>query len=177
MPNPWLEVATVVYYPPHGVGVVSEIKDETILGETFWVIRVFFKVDRVTVTLRKNQIHKLLKPEEFAHETAIAKIPSILRGRSLRNRKRTWKTEFDAVGKRIRGDSFEDLIQGIRDLAQREKLPLGSHPSTQEIILLREAMRRLRDLLILVAPAKTDRILAEADVIFKEQGFLPLSNF
>lgn len=176
MPQSLLEVGNPVYYPSQGLGIVSEIKNETILGETFLVIRVFFKVARVTVTLRENQAHKLLKPEDFAHAEALAQIPSILRGRSLR-KGRTWKTEFDAIGKRVRSDRFEDLIHGIRDLAQREILPLGSHPSTQEITLLRDAMGRLRGLLLLVVPEKAERILVEADAIFKEQEFKPLSNF
>jgi RNA polymerase-interacting CarD/CdnL/TRCF family regulator len=170
-------VGDLVYYPPHGVGTVSEIKKESILGETVSVIRVFFKITRVTITLGDKHKHKLLKPEEFAPEKALAKILLILRGASLRNRKKTWKIQFDAIGKLVRSDDFTDLIQGIRDLAQQEILAPGYNYSPQEVDLLRDAVRRLRDLLYSVMPEKADAILAEADSIFKEKGFLPISNF
>jgi RNA polymerase-interacting CarD/CdnL/TRCF family regulator len=175
MPKPSLEVGTIVYYPPHGVGSVTDFGKETIGSETFPVIWLVFTRKRIAIPERNSD--QLVRPEEFASKKVIDQIPSILRGRSLRRKRGVWKTQFDSAGKKVRSNNFADLIQGIRDLAQLKELPTGYHYSPSEIELLRDAVKRLRDLLFLVAPERAEKILNEADAIFKEHGFLPLSEF
>jgi RNA polymerase-interacting CarD/CdnL/TRCF family regulator len=179
MPKPSLEIGADVYYPPHGVVRVNGFEKQKVGSETLSVIWLLLTRKRTFVSVPECNSDRLLKPNEFASKEAIDQIPSILRGPPSRKTNRARLTQLDAIRKQMRTNNFLDLVRCIRDLAQEAESTIWTknRPRTMAGNLLQEAMEKLRDLLFLVTPERAEKILKEADAIFKEQGFLPLSDF